>query len=292
MTPLENYPELAKILGVKDLYFKREDLHPYGSHKGRSLPLMIEHYYDKGDRNFAISSSGNAGIASALYITEFNNKNDDKISLDVLVGPLVNQKKLSALKNLAQNSKEKIRILTKERPLQALAQLIEEGKRSLRQSTDDTALLGYETLAEELSKTQNLSAIFIGTSSGTTAEALADYFSKENLKVQIHAVQTSSCHPLSDQFENYDGPSEKSLADAIVSKTSQRINKLIPLIKNSGGYCWTATNEDILTAKKLTLEHTGQDISNNSALSIAGIMLAKYRDWDIPGPVVAMICGL
>jgi len=51
ITPLEHYPTLAKAIGVSDLYFKREDLHPYGSHKGRSIPVMINNYYKKGIAN-------------------------------------------------------------------------------------------------------------------------------------------------------------------------------------------------------------------------------------------------
>ena len=54
-TPLEAYPKLAKAIGVNELYFKREDLHPYGSHKGRSIPVMIDHYLKAGERRFAIA---------------------------------------------------------------------------------------------------------------------------------------------------------------------------------------------------------------------------------------------
>ena len=68
ITPHEEYPALASALGYKAgkgairLYFKREDLHPYGSHKGRSIPVMMDYYREIGDRSFAISSST---IASA-----------------------------------------------------------------------------------------------------------------------------------------------------------------------------------------------------------------------------------
>ena len=71
VTPLEAYPKLAKAIGVNRLYFKREDLHPYGSHKGRSIPVMIDKYFKAGDRRFANSSSGNAALAAAKYIKEW-----------------------------------------------------------------------------------------------------------------------------------------------------------------------------------------------------------------------------
>lgn len=290
MTPIEHYPELAQALGISDIYFKREDLHKYGSHKGRSIPLMIKNYYEKGDRKFAISSSGNAALASALYVIEINKNNPEPIKLDIFIGKNINPNKLDKLRKI-ESSDSNIRIMIKERPLQALNQAIDDGYRSLRQSTDDTALLGYGELAKEISEVKNLGAIFIGTSSGTTAQALAEYFIKKNSSVQIHIIQTSSCHPISDQFENYDGPEDKSIADAIVAQTTERLTKLVPLINTTGGYSWTATNDEIKSAKELVSKNTGLNISNNSALSVVGVMQSIYRDWQIEGPAICLICG-
>ncbi len=291
MTPLEQYPKLAEKIGTSNLYFKREDLHKYGSHKGRSIPFMIDFYYKKGDRKFAISSSGNAALAGAKYVAEFNATNNDKIYLDIFVGHNVNESKLKKLKTLEQENSSNLRVLIKERPLQALNQAIEEGYRSLRQSTDDVALSGYVSLANELTEDPGLGAVFIGTSSGTTAQALAQYFIDNKINTQVHIVQTSSCHPIVDQFENYDGPQEKSLADAIVAQTTERMQILVDLINKTGGYAWTATNDEIEMARELVLTNTDVTISNNSALSIVGVMQAVYRDWKIDGEIVCLICG-
>ncbi len=292
MTPIEHYPELAGILGLSDLYFKREDLHPYGSHKGRSISIMIDHYYSRGDRHFVISSSGNAALAASLHVAKLNNENNQAINLDILVGKNIAPHKLEKLKSIESNfGKGYIKVLIKERPLMALSEAISEGKRSLRQSTDDIALVGYKSLGKELSEIKNAGAIFVGTSSGTTAQALSQYMVDNKLPIQIHIVQTSSCHPISASFENYDGPEEKSIADAIVSKTSERSPKLFSLINETNGYGWIATNEEIVSAKELVKKHTGLDISNNSALSIVGAMQAVYRDWTIEGSVICLICG-
>jgi threonine dehydratase len=301
-TPLEHYPDLAAAIGVSDLYFKREDLHHYGSHKGRSIPVMIDKYYADGDRRFAISSSGNAALAAALYIRELNAKNTEPAELDIFVGNHVAPHKLEKLKKIADapENGSHIRILVKERPLQALTQAINDGIRSLRQSTDDTALIGYESLGEELAAELTTTkanpkkaggAVFIGTSSGTTAQALAGYFIKKKLPIQVHIVQTSSCHPLSDAFGMYEGPDEKSDADAIVDISAQRKSALIPLIEKTGGKGWFATNENIATAQDLVKKHTGLDISTNSALSIVGAMQATYAGHEIAGPVICLICG-
>ncbi|MDD5165063.1 MAG: PLP-dependent lyase/thiolase [Candidatus Pacebacteria bacterium] len=303
-TPLEQYNDLAQAIGVSDLYFKREDLSPYGSHKGRSIPVMIEIYRNKGESRFAISSSGNAALAAAIHVQKINNEkieqgmhsasgegiDDSLLQLDIFVGNHVAEHKYQKLLAYADNY---IRILKKERPLQALTQAMNDGMRSLRQSTDNLALKGYESLAEELSQTENLGAIFIGTSSGTTAQALATYFlNNSSSKIpQIHIVQTSSCHPLSDGLNSYDGPDEPSVADAITDITAYRKNDLIPLIQKTGGYGWFATNEDIETARILVEKHAGLNISTNSALSVAGVMQAVYAGHKIEGSVVCLICG-
>jgi threonine dehydratase len=310
-TPLEAYPDLAAVLRVPALYFKREDLHPYGSHKGRSIPLMIDTYVRAGDSQFAISSSGNAALAAALHINKLNSddvrcdpmgdtstSDSARLSLDIFVGNHISAHKLEKLKNAQHASQGAIRILTKERPLFALNAAVQEGIRSLRQSTDDTSLIGYETLAQEIveassaaGKGEKVAAVFIGTSSGTTAQALADYFSKSNVGIQVHIVQTSSCHPLAETFEAYDGPEEDSLADAIVDQTALRRPTLLPLIEKTGGRGWIATNDDIKAAQEMVREHTGVEISTNSALSVAGVMKAGYVGWEMGGAVVCMVCG-
>lgn len=301
-TPLEQYTDLAYALKVPDLYFKREDLNHYGSHKGRSIPVMIEVYRNKGESRFAISSSGNAALAAAIHVQKLNTEkiergmklgdmtDDSFIELDIFVGNHVADHKYQKLVAYADDY---IRILKKERPLQALTQAMNDGMRSLRQSTDDLALKGYESLAEELDQIKDLGAIFIGTSSGTTAQALATYFLQSTRKKipQIHIVQTSSCHPLVSDLNSYDGPDETSIADAITDITAYRKNSLIPLIERTGGSGWFATNEDIQTAQMLTEKHTGLKISTNSALSVAGVMQAVYAGHEVSGPVVCLICG-
>ncbi len=298
ITPLENYPELAAAIGLPGLCFKREDMHPYKSHKGRSIPVMIDQYYEKGDRNFAISSSGNAALAAALHVQHLNSSGKDQVKLDIFVGNHVSPLKLQKIRVIADKSNSNIRVLVKERPLQTLTQVAQEGVRSLRQSTDDEALVGYQSLAEELIgqipkvyPSGKIGAIFIGTSSGTTAQALADYFLKNKSAIQVHIVQTSSCHPLSDAFESYDGPDERSIADAITDITGHRKSALIPLIEKTGGKAWVATNDDIRSAQELVQNHTGVLISTNSALSVVGAMKAAYIGHKVAGAVVCLIGG-
>lgn len=298
LTPQESHPDLARMLGIPSLYLKREDLHPLGSHKGRSIPHMIDNGLEEGIRRFAISSSGNASLAAALYIKSLDR---DDLVLDIIVGKHISPHKLAKLEKAAKGSTCPINIASYDRPLQTLFIKTQDSEvRGLRQSTDPYALVGYGALAEELLTIPDLQAVFVGTSSGTTAQALTEYFLAHSEKtkkppVEVHIVQTTSCHPIAEEFahnqEVMTGTDEESsIADAIVDKTAFRKDAVIDLIKKTNGDAWIATNEAIDTAIELAQVHSKIDISTNSALSIVGVMEASYtRKWT--GTVVCMICG-
>lgn len=245
ITRHEAYPELARALEVSSLLFKREDLHPYGSHKGRSIPIMIDKYLDEKIKHFAISSSGNAALAATFHVSKLNKDRNslDKIILEILVGQHISKKKLEKLEKFKDQN---ISITMHDRPLQTLNNKIQDLTiKGLRQSTDDTALTGYSSLAKELLEITDIQAVFIGTSSGTTAQALIEYFDSYEKKIEMHVVQTSSCHPIANTFVNDETLDELSIADAIIDHTALRKDKLISLIEKSGGSAWIASNEQI-----------------------------------------------
>src|SRR3989344_4412035 len=290
ITPQESYHDLAQNLGLSSVFLKREDLHPYGSHKGRSIPLMIDKYISQGYKHFAISSSGNTALAAGLYIKKLNGNGKNNLKKKKGEEKTDDKKKLEVLKD------NKIFLSLQDRPLQALFIKIQNSSPeqpicSLRQSNDDTALEGYNSLAEELLCIPNLKAVFVGTSSGTTAQALAEYFSKNKKKVEMHIVQTSSCHPIADAFINNNKNDERSIADAIVDHTAIRKDKLISLIKENGGNAYAVNNEEIKMAQELSKKYTGVFISTNSALSLAGLMQAVYTGKNWKGAVACLICG-
>lgn len=287
ITPLTLAPNLAKALGVKNkIYLKREDLHPYGSHKGRSVPVMIETYLKKGNRDFVVSSSGNAAIAAGMYVKKYNQKNKKQpINLQILVGEKINSEKLKSLKKLVTKN---ILLTQTDNPKQTAFKLEKnEGVHWLRQSTDDTALVGYETLAKELAKIKNLQAIFIPTSSGTTAEGLYLGFKKLKLKPQIHIIQTTACHP----FVASDINTTTSLASAIVDKVGHRKQNILKIIKQTKDGSWVASDEEIKQAIKLLTKTEKIKTSPNSALSLVGLQQAIEKKHPLTGTIVLLLTG-
>lgn len=289
-TPQESYHGLAEILGVPELYFKREDLHKYGSHKGRSIPHMIKTYFKKDNTaHFVISSSGNAALAAARFINQHNKNNPETpIELTIYVGKKINVDKLTAIQaardahiHIEQVDRPKQQAFLKEKSGEAI---------NLRQSTDDLALEGYAELADELCKIPNLTAVFIPTSSGTTALALAQIFAKNNTHIQIHVVQTTACHPIADAFDTTDS-GDRSIAGAIVDNIAHRKQSVLDAIRKSNGSGWINTNAEIEEARTLVKNTVHVTLSPNSALAVAGLTKAIKNGWSTDGAVACIITG-
>ncbi|MFA6158643.1 MAG: PLP-dependent lyase/thiolase [Candidatus Paceibacterota bacterium] len=289
ITPQTDETKLASALGIAGVFLKREDLHPYGSHKGRSIPMMIDIKSARGGRDFAISSSGNAALAAIRHVQKKNAAGAD-LSLSVLIGENIHPDKKAAL--LAEIQDEHVELVESKRPLQMLLEKIRgEQRLSLRQSTDFDALVGYKELAQELALIPNLSAVFMGTSSGTSAQALAQFFRDKKMPVAVHIVQTTQCFPIAGAFYEKPDASQSSIADAIVDKIAYRRDALVPAIRNSGGSGWIASDNDIQKAQALLEEHSGVIATPNGALGLAGLMKAVSHGIEFTGPVACIVTG-
>src|ERR1700730_16300393 len=66
-TPLELDPGLARWAGISQLWVKREDSNPTGSHKDRGAVVQVAYCVQEGRPVAVISSSGNAALSAATY---------------------------------------------------------------------------------------------------------------------------------------------------------------------------------------------------------------------------------
>jgi len=292
-TPQQSFPKLARALAVPDLYLKREDLHKYGSHKGRSIPLMVKTYAKDGWKEFVISSSGNAALAAVLSVEQHNKNNpNQRINLRICIGKNIDAQKLQTLTKTADKAGSAVRIEQTERPKQTAFLLDKKGEaKYLRQSTDDLALEGYRDLAQEVLKIPGLAAVFIPTSSGTTAQALGEAFLSAGSAAQIHIVQTTACHAMAKKYDADFTPASSSRAGAIVDGIAHRKSRVWDVIEKTRGNGWVVNDEQILRAQALLKEHAGIHATANGALAVAGIEKAVKHEASWDGPVVALICG-
>ncbi len=290
----ESYRKLNETLGI-EVYLKREDQHAYGSHKGRSIPYMMEKYSKHENKySFIISSSGNAARAAIKYTVTHNRNNIKKpINLTVLVGKKITDEKKKILETEQENDTH-VTITQTERPKQTALQLSKKSHAiNLRQSTDDQALEGYYELGKELSHIPKLSAIFIPTSSGTTAQALGKFFENQTeIKPEIHIVQTESCHPIAEVFDTDFIKHGSSIAGAIVDNIAHRKEKVVEVIQKSAGSGWIISDEKINEAIELVESTCELKISPNAALAVAGLQKALKKGIKFEGPVVCLITGM
>ena len=66
-TPLLKANQLARSLGMNNLYIKEEGLNPTGSFKARGLGAAISKASELGEKRFILPSAGNAAGAAAAY---------------------------------------------------------------------------------------------------------------------------------------------------------------------------------------------------------------------------------
>ena|SRR3989339_1567401 len=283
VTPQPQADKLARALGLTmPLYLKREDLHPLKSHKGRSLPPMIDHYLKFGHSNFVISSSGNAALAAGLYLKKINSSQKNKINLKIFVGKKIPADKIKPLQALTNKN---ITIVQVTNPKQSAFLAQKQGAVLLRQSLDNLAPKGYADLYDELRRIKELKTIFIPTSSGTT---LAGLFMASKGKIQLNIVQTDFCHPFVKS--NLPTP-KKSLAGAIVDKVGHRKTEVLKALKKSKGAGYVADDWDIKNAIKLAYKTEKIKLSPNSALALVGLLHALIKGWQPKGAIALLITG-
>ncbi len=260
ITPLDDLSLLAPKLGIKgSLYLKREDMHPFKSHKGRSIPHMIDSYVAEGKVKFVISSSGNAAIAAAMYVKTLKKEG---VKLTVYIGENITDEKKKVLEDLRE---PRIQIETVKRPLQEAVRLSNTGYVILRQSTDNLALDGYAELAKEIQKQcPKVTDIVFCTSSG--ASLVGTYKGFEKKAPKMHSVQTGACHPIVISFSpekiNVETP---SLAQAIADKVGHRSKEVADIVKVTEGSGVVVYNKELEALKKIFM-----DFSYNALVSIAG----------------------
>jgi len=289
-TKQKKYPKLAQKLNLPEVWIKHEYLNESGSHKIRLLSCLFKKYIPQGEKNFVISSSGNAAIAACCYLRKIKNI---QINLMVFVPSTMNSKKWKRLK-LAQNNSPQIKIKKTKKAKQDAFKLSKEtGAIFLRGSTEIHAEQAYIGLGKEIGQIPNLQAIFIPTSSGITSLGIFEYFKKINQNVEIHIVQTEKIHPLSQNFDKEFKPKKKSLANAIVDKVAKRKTDVIRAIQESAGWAWVISDKELKEAKKIIEINTDiSKISYDSLLSVAGLLKAQKNNWKFNGAVCCLFTGL
>jgi len=300
-TPLEKYPELAQAVEVENLFIKREDLNPSGSHKDRAIWSMLEHYYKQGIKHFVISSSGSAAIAAAYFGSHIKN-----LKLNIFISPRMSADKKQRLDKIIKDN-HNIKLQISDRAKTEAIRFARDNKHQLvRTSTDDLALAGYNRLGEELNRQLieqgsdvGYFDIFIPTSSGTTLQGLFEYLRTQNhhgnirandtMKslLRLHIVQTTKVNIIAREFDQDFEQNDTSLASAIVDTIGHRKDDVVKATKDSGGSGWVISDSQLQKARGLAEKNTGiENPSWDSLLSLAGLIKAKKQGLAIKNAII------
>jgi threonine dehydratase len=286
------YPSPVQEIDVNGnkVFLKRDDLLQLGCSKQRSLPYSIYTHFLRGERKFVVSSSGNAALVSAFCAMQSNLIE----KMFVLLADSISDTKLQKfidhldldceLEDMREEGFEmdNIRIKLVQNPKQEAFNYSKLGFINLRGSIDDSAICGFESISDELITQigSDIDQIFVASSSGTTALGIHRGFEDNNLKPQIHIVQTSRVHALVKNLLDKDSKKEDSHpAESIVDIVGHRRNEIEEIIKETGGNGWLITADEAAAAKA-ELEGYGIYTSFDSALTFAAYIKSSARTLD------------
>jgi len=274
-TPLKKYSYKDKIF-----YVKHEESNLNGSFKDRSLSYQIQTHINNGKNKFVISSSGNAAVSAASYVSSKSN-----VKLDIFVSIHVDKIKLDKLKKL--ESKNIILHQTKKPKSDAIMLAKDTDATDLRGSQDDLAIIGYKDISTEIyAKQPNIDAIFIPCSSGTSTLGIYQQFHKLGINPAIHICQNTKIHPMAKFFDTDAMKEETHLATAIADRVAHRKNDVIAAIQLSHGFGWVISNQDLLNAQKIANKIFPSNISYNSLLSFAGYLKSLDKGYTYVTPIL------
>lgn len=262
-----------------DVTFKREDQNPTGSLKDRGTAFLISKYYSEGKTDFVISSSGNAAISAANVCRQAG------LNLTIFISPNIESGKLKIIKSF------NFEIKITPSPLSQSARFaFENGFVHLRPSTDIYGSEGYRTISFELlAGDTNFDDIFIPVSSGSCFIGVFEGFSKFGFLPRFHLCQSSVINPVARIFDIDFIKEDNSLAKAIVAKVVPQKEKIIDIVKKSGGSGWVIDNNRISEAQKI-LEKNGIITSNEGVLAFAAVIKAGEKHQKL-GKTVCLLTG-
>lgn len=278
--------EIKKIthnLNLKNLYFKREDLNPTGSHKDRGVAYQVSKALEDNQKELVVPSSGNSAISAAAYCNLAN------IKLTAFVSKTISKQKLEQLRRF----KPKI-IFSKNIIEDAEKYSIKNNIRNLRPSREKYAFYGFKSIGFEIyEKLGRVGSIFMPVSSAASLVGIG----KANIELkrlrlieklpELHAVQTEVIAPIAGKFCKFKQKKE-SIAEGIIAKTTARKKESINLIKRSNGFGWVVSDKEILDALAI-LNKNGIDTSPEGGAAFGAIIkAAKKRNL---GRVVCLLTG-
>ncbi|MDD3006750.1 MAG: pyridoxal-phosphate dependent enzyme [Candidatus Pacebacteria bacterium] len=255
-TPLEEDEEINRLLGMRHLYLKREDKNETGSLKGRSLAYQVALSKQRGYRAVTISTSGNAGIATAAYAKEAGMKAFIFISPDTEKAKIADMQKYDPV------------IIKSSRAIRFANYVAAKYKMpNLRPSMDDDSIEGFKSMAFEIAdKVGDVDAVFTFVTSGSSFigmyRGFERYFREGKIEgiPKMYAVQSGEIFSIAEEFEenaeaiaarcSVEKAKTEVKAGQLGVKNTQRKSEILDIIKKTGGGGIYVSAADVETAQE------------------------------------------
>jgi len=288
-TPLVKCDNLAKEIGVGELYLKLEGCNPTGSFKDRGMVVAVAKAVEAGSKAIMCASTGNTSASAAAYaaycgLTAIIVVPEGKIALGKLAQAIIYGAKILAIEGNFDQALNIVRALTDKHPV------------ILVNSLNPHRIEGQKTASFEivdiLGGAPDYLFIPVGNAGNITAywRGFVEYFrlGKAGKKPKMMGFQAEGAAPI---VRGYAIPKPETVASAIRIGNPASWEKAVAARDESGGIIDMVSDQEILAAQKIMATRAGVFGEPASAASVAGLIkIAKKTDFS-KSKVACVITG-
>jgi threonine synthase len=278
-TGFHSCKNLAKHLGLRELYVKNEGENPTGSFKDRGMTVGVTKAVELGVQSVICASTGNTSASLAAYAAKAGLQcavliPSGKIAYGKLSQAMIyGAKVLQVRGNFDESLDAVLKLSEKHRSIYLLNSINPfriEGQKSLGfEICDQLNQEAPDRIIVPVGNAGNISAIWKG---------FIEFHELDIVKMlpKMTGIQAAGSAPIANAIKNGSDTIVPVLAPETVA-TAIRIGapiswkKAMNAIRHSGGTAETVTDDEILSAQKLLARVEGLFVEPASASSIAGL---------------------
>jgi threonine synthase len=277
-TPLYSTQALGEAIGCKNAFVKFEGLNPTGSFKDRGMTIGVSHAKELGATTVGCASTGNTSAALAAYAAKAGMKcavflPDGNVAMGKLAQALFFGAKVLAIDGNFDDALALARKMADERKLYLLNSINPyrpEGQKSVLFEIMDQ--LNYDIPDRIILPVGNAANIWAVYKACMELKEVG-WIDKVPM---LTGIQAAGSAPVARAFAAKEANFEpernpETIATAIRIGNPVSGRKALKAMYDTGGYCTTVTDQEIIAAQQLLGRKEGVCVEPASAASVAGL---------------------
>jgi threonine synthase len=299
-TPLVKSRIIGEMLGIKNLYFKLENLNPTGSYKDRFAAVLVSELVEKRQKVCIATSSGNTGAALAAYCAAAG-ITCILVVVDAAPLPKVKQMQLYGAHIVMVSDFGKSAEVTN-RVFSELENLCSSHQLPLPISAFrycPSAMQGVQTLVYELAEELEggVDHIFAPAGGGGLTLAVTRGVLTSDLITKVHCVQPEGNDTIASPLRN---GSDKAVAVAVSTTGVSGLqvasvldgDQVIENCRKLGGNGHVVSDAEVFKWQKIMAQREGIFCEPAGAVALAGVADAISRnELRVDETVVCLVTG-